>query len=159
VILLPFLALIFATMQTALVFFAGQTLETAAADSARLIMTGQAQTGTGQVGNQPLDAAGFKTAVCNRIYGLFNCTAGVYVDVRTYTNFASAGTWSLQIDQSGNLVNNFVYQPGGPGDIVVVRLLYQWPINISLLGLNLADMSGHNRLVIATAAFRNEPYN
>ena len=40
----PFLALMFAIMETAIVFFAGQTLETAVADSARLIMTGQAQT-------------------------------------------------------------------------------------------------------------------
>ena len=39
----PFLALVFAIMETAIVFFAGQALETAAADSARLIMTGQAQ--------------------------------------------------------------------------------------------------------------------
>jgi Flp pilus assembly protein TadG len=31
-------------METALVFFSGQTLEAAAAASARLIMTGQAQT-------------------------------------------------------------------------------------------------------------------
>ena len=40
----PFLALVFAILETAIVFFAGQALETAAADSARLIMTGQAQT-------------------------------------------------------------------------------------------------------------------
>ena len=46
----PFLALMFAIMETALVFFAGQTLETAVADSARLIMTGQAQ-------SQSFDAA------------------------------------------------------------------------------------------------------
>src|SRR6187551_2094422 len=42
----PFLALMFAIMETALVFFASQTLETAVADSARLIMTGQAQQGS-----------------------------------------------------------------------------------------------------------------
>ena len=40
----PFLLLVFAIMETAIVFFAGQTLETAVADSARLILTGQAQT-------------------------------------------------------------------------------------------------------------------
>ena len=40
----PFLALLFAIIETAFVFFAGQTLEAAVADSARLIMTGQAQT-------------------------------------------------------------------------------------------------------------------
>ena len=43
----PFLGLTFAIFETALVFFAGQTLETAVADLARLIMTGQAQTGDG----------------------------------------------------------------------------------------------------------------
>lgn len=37
------LALIFAILETALVFFAGQTPEAAASNSARLIMTGQAQ--------------------------------------------------------------------------------------------------------------------
>src|ERR1043165_2856334 len=63
----PFLALMFAIMETALVFFAGQTLETAVADSARLIMTGQAQT-------QSFTATQFKSAVCARIGGLFDCT-------------------------------------------------------------------------------------
>ena len=43
-IAVPFLALTFAIIETALVFFAGQTLETAVADAGRLIMTGQAQT-------------------------------------------------------------------------------------------------------------------
>jgi Flp pilus assembly protein TadG len=37
---IPFLGLTFAILETALVFFAGQTLETAVTDSARLIMTG-----------------------------------------------------------------------------------------------------------------------
>jgi hypothetical protein len=50
------------------------------------------------------------------------------------------------------------YAPGGPGDIVVVRLMYQWPVYVSLLGLNFADMANSNRLIMATAAFRNEPY-
>ena len=37
-----FLALLFAIIETALVFFAGQVLETVTQDSARMIMTGQA---------------------------------------------------------------------------------------------------------------------
>ena len=41
----PFLALTFAILETALVFFASQTLEAAASEAGRLIMTGQAQTG------------------------------------------------------------------------------------------------------------------
>jgi len=104
----PFLALVFAIMETAVVFFAGQTLETAAADSARLVMTGQAQ-------KQGFDQAKFKTEVCKRIFGLFNCSAGVQVDVRTYASFGSVNL-SKPIDASGNLVNDFTYNPGGPGE-------------------------------------------
>lgn len=146
----PFLALVFAIMETAVVFFAGQALETAAADSARLIMTGQAQ-------SQGFDQAKFKAEVCKKIFGLFNCSGGVNVDVRTYSSF-SAVDLTKPIDSNGNLINNFTYQPGGPGDIVVVRLLYQYPVYVSLLGLNLADMAGGKRLIVATSAFRNEPY-
>ncbi len=40
----PFVALLIAILETALVFFAQQVLQTAATQSARLIMTGQAQT-------------------------------------------------------------------------------------------------------------------
>jgi Flp pilus assembly protein TadG len=148
----PFLAMVFAIIETAVVFFAGQTLETAGADSARLIMTGQAQT-------QGFDQAAFKNAVCSKIFGLFNCQAGLYVDVKSYTSFASMNNSQLPLDANGNLqTGSFGYQPGGPGDIVVVRLLYQWPVYVSLLGLNLSDMSGGKRLLMSTVAFRNEPY-
>jgi Flp pilus assembly protein TadG len=146
----PFLALVFAILETSIVFFAGQTLETAAADSARLIMTGQAQ-------SQGLSQAQFKTEVCKRIAGLFDCSSGIQVDVRTYTSFGSINN-SKPIDANGNLTVTPTYAPGGPGDIVVVRLLYKWPVYVSLLGLNLSDMSGNKRLIMATAAFRNEPF-
>jgi Flp pilus assembly protein TadG len=147
----PFLAMVFAIIETAVVFFAGQALETAGADSARLIMTGQAQT-------QGFDQAQFKQAVCNRIYGLFNCSGGLYVDVKNYSSFSAINT-AKPIDANGNVqTGSFGYQPGGPGSIVVVRLMYQWPVYVSLLGLNLADSAGHKRLLMSTIAFRNEPY-
>ncbi|HZQ12869.1 MAG TPA: TadE/TadG family type IV pilus assembly protein [Pseudolabrys sp.] len=148
----PFLALVFAIVETALVFFAGQTLESAATDSARLIMTGQAQT----AGYSKDD---FKTAVCNRLAGgLFDCSNGVYVDVKTYTSFASISNTppitNGQLDTS-----NMTYTPGGPGSIVVVRLYYQWPVYVSMFSDNLSNLSGNKRLLVATAVFRNEPYS
>jgi Flp pilus assembly protein TadG len=146
----PFLALMFAIIETALVFFAGQTLETAVADSARLIMTGQAQ-------NQSFDQAAFKNSVCGKVYGLFDCANGMHVDVRTYSGFGSAST-TKPIDAQGKLIKDFAYSPGGPGEIVVVRIMYEWPVWVSLMGLNLSDLSNGKRLLMATAAFRNEPY-
>ena len=152
-VIVPFLVIMFGIMETALVFFADQTLETAVSDSARLIMTGQAQT-------QSLTAKTFKDAVCARISGLLNCSTGVYVNVQTLANFGSF-SYTPPLDGQGNLQSgNFVYQPGGPGDIVVEQLFYQWPILVSLMHLgNLSNMAGNNRLLVATAAFRNEPYN
>jgi Flp pilus assembly protein TadG len=147
----PFLALTFAIMETAVIFFSGQALETAVADASRLILTGQAQT-------QGYSAAQFKTAVCAKVYGLFDCANGVSVDVKTYTNFASV-TMTNPVDANGNFQNNFSYTPGGPGDIVVVRLFYQWPVYVSLMGFNLSNVNGGKRLLVATAAFRNEPYS
>lgn len=147
----PFLALVFAILETAIIFFAGQTLETANADSARLIMTGQAQ-------SQGFSQAQFKNAVCGKIYGLFNCQGGLYIDVKTYASFANVSN-TKPVDAQGNLqTGSFGYQPGGPGDIVVVRLIYQWPVYVSLLGLNLSDSAGGKRVIMSTVAFRNEPY-
>lgn len=146
----PFLALVFAIMETAFVFFAGQTLEAAAADSARLIMTGQAQTAG-------YSQAAFKDQVCARIFGLFDCANGVYVKVKSYSSFSSISTASPVVN--GNLdTSAMTYTPGGPGCIVVVSLYYQWPIYVTMLGDNLSNLNGGNRLLVATAVFRNEPY-
>jgi Flp pilus assembly protein TadG len=148
---LPFLAILFAIIETALAFFAQQTLETVTANTARLILTGQAQTGN-------YNLTTFQQMMCQQfVVALFNCNTKLYVDVRTYANFSSVNN-SLPLDKNGNLVNNFIYQPGNPGDIVVVRVMYEWPIFVNLMGDSIANMSNNTRLLVATAAFRNEPY-
>jgi Flp pilus assembly protein TadG len=146
----PFLAALFAILQTAIIFFAGQTLETAAANSARLIYTGQAQL-------NGWSAAQFKSQVCNQIHGFFNCNSSVYVDVETYSSFAAA---NLGMPVSNGTFNSGAlgYNPGGPGDIVVLRLYYQYPVYVNLLGNNLNNLNGGFDLLAATAVFRNEPY-
>ena len=146
----PFLALTFAIIESAMVFFAGQSLESATAAAARLILTGQAQTGG-------YSASDFKTQVCNRVASLFDCSGGVYVDVKTYTDFSSVNTASPV--SNGKLdTSNMTFTPGGPGCIVKVAIYYQWPIYVSLLGNNLANLDGNKKLLVATSVFRNEPY-
>jgi Flp pilus assembly pilin Flp len=145
----PFFAMLFAIMETAMVFFAGQTLETAVADSARLILTGEAQT-TG------LTQKTFKDKVCLRIFGLFDCQNGVTVDVQKYATFSGADL-TRPVDAQGK-VKPGGYNPGGPCEIVVVRLIYQYPVYVSMFGFDLADMADGKRLIVATSVFRNEPY-
>lgn len=148
----PFLALMFAIIESAMVFFAGQTLEAAAADSARLIMTGQAQM-------QKLSAADFKTEVCKRIYGLFDCANELYVDVKTYSIFSSINTAAPVTGKNFNTGSmSYSGDKANPGDIVVVSLYYQWPIYVSMLGNNLDNLNDGKRLLAATSVFRVEPY-
>ncbi len=146
----PFVAALFAILQTALVFFAGQTLETAAAASARLIFTGQAQL-------NGWTAAQFKSQVCNQIHGIFNCDSGVYVDVETYSSFANVNL-GMPVSNGNFNSSSLGYNPGGPGDIVMLRLYYQYPVFVNLLGFNLSNLNGGYNLFAATAVFKNEPY-
>jgi len=147
----PFLALTFAILETAMVFFAGQTLEAATADSARLILTGQAQTAG-------FSKADFKTQVCNRIYGLFDCANGIYVDVKNYSSSFSAVSTASPVTNGNLNTASMTYAPGGPGCITVVSLYYQWPIWVPTFGLTLNNLNGNYRLLQATSVFRNEPY-
>ncbi len=63
-----------------------------------------------------------------------------------------------QIDGNKKFINNMQYNPGGKGAIVVVRLFYQWPLFVTGLGYNIANLAGGQRLLTATAAFKNEPF-
>jgi Flp pilus assembly protein TadG len=146
----PFLACLIAIFETGIAFYAQAALQTATTQSARLIMTGQAQ-------NQGLTAGQFHQQVCANITALFSC-AGIYVNVQKFGSFSSAAV--LNPLQNGNFNNNLMkYIPGGPGDIVLVQVFYQWPALVAPLGFNLSNMNGNNRLLVATAAFRNEPYH
>ena len=89
----------------------------------------------------------FKNAVCARIYGLFSTFVSqhrphVYVNVQTYSSFGSI-SYTPPLDRNGNLDHQRLrLQPGGPGDIVVVQLFYQWPIFVSLMNLgSLSNMA------------------
>jgi Flp pilus assembly protein TadG len=148
----PFLALMMAIIETALVFFASQVLETATADAGRYVMTGQAQ---GQA--TQFTPATFADWICNQYgFGLFN-RSKLSVDVQTYQAFNGI-SMSNAVDANGNFNLNAAYNPGGPGSIVVVRVFYQWPTFTHILGFNMSNMNGGIRLLTATAVFRNEPY-
>ncbi|UPJ50743.1 pilus assembly protein [Bradyrhizobium sp. 200] len=145
-----FFAVLFAIIELALVFFASQILETVTQDSARLIMTGQAQ-------NTKLTKEQFKTAVCARLVTMFDCANGVSIDVRSYPAFAGVNI-AEPIDSAKVYIDDTKYCPGKDGDVVVVRLFYPWPIFVTGLGLNLTNLASGKRLLTATAAFQNEPF-
>jgi Flp pilus assembly protein TadG len=145
-----FFGLLFAIIETGMVFFAGQVLETVTQDSARAIMTGQTQ-------GASVSQSAFKTEVCGRIVALFDCVNGIYVDVRSYPSFGTV-VIPNQIDAGKNFINDMKFCPGKPEEIVVVRVFYQWPLFLTSLGFDMSDLAGSKRLLTATATFKNEPF-
>jgi Flp pilus assembly protein TadG len=147
-----FFALLFAILESGLLFFADQTLESVAQNSARMILTGQAQSNgydLSQFKAQYVCPTGSLAAI------LFNC-ANIYIDVQSYSTFSNVSL-SSQIDANGNFIIPTNYSPGGPGQIVVVRFFYQWQLFVTGLGFNISNLTNGQRLLVATVAFQNEP--
>lgn len=153
-----FIALLFAIIETSLMFLASESLETINENAARLIRTGQAQSTYSNVG------AYLTQVICNPAPALFTCNSsngtsnGISVDVKSYSSFQTVSI-SSQI-ASGNFdTSTLSYSLGGSCDVVVARLFYKWPLFVTGLGLNLSNLNGNQRLLVATAVFRNEPYS
>lgn len=147
----PFLALLVAILQTFLVFFAQELLEAVVQQSSRQILTGQTQ-------SQQATQTAFHQTVCNQIAALFTC-GNIMVDVQVAASWSSANTSApiLTYDGQGNVSNTWQFNPGNAGDIVVVRVMYLWPVFLGPLGFNLSNQPNSKRLIMATAAFQNEP--
>ena len=152
IIAAPFLALLVAIVQTALVFFASRVLDETTEQASRYIFTGRAQT-SGMTQSQ------FANYVCQKTATLFTCN-NFMINVQNYSSFASANTSTptLTFDSSGAVTNQWAWSPGSPGDIVIVQVMYQWPVMLGPLGFNLANLSNGNRLLVSTVAFKSEPY-
>ena len=141
-----FFGLLFALIETSMVFLAGQVLETGVQDGARLMYT-----------SQNPSAADFKAAICAKVAVMMDCSK-MDVDVRSYDPSVVIKPQD-PIDSNGNYVStNFVYQPSSypSSNTVVVRAFYQWPLYVTGLGYNIANIgrgtSSSKRLLAATSA-------
>lgn len=148
---IPFVMLIFAILETALIFFTGQALETAVNNTARYIRTGQAH-------EDIMNAADFKASVCTQVFYLVDCEGGLRLDVRTFETFDSIDL-GIVIDENEELdTDDFTFQIGEAGDIVAVRVLYEWPTFTFRDIFGLATLANGNHVLSATAVFKNEPF-
>jgi Flp pilus assembly protein TadG len=147
----PFLVLLIAIFETALVFFAGRVLDETTEQASRYILTGQAQ-------QSSMTQSAFAKYVCQNTFALFDCNKFM-INVQNYNSFAAANIASptLNFNAQGQVTNQWTYSPGNPGDIVIVQVMYEWPV-IGLLGFNIANIGANNRLLVSTVAFKNEPF-
>ena len=158
----PFLGLLFAIMEIALIYFAEFSIDNGVHKAARLIRLGQVQ-------KAGMSQATFKSAVCADIPSFMACDSDVIIDVRSFNSFGeAAANLPNPLKPDGTLSGNFAkFIPGGPAKVVVVTLFYDWRMFTKMpglgdftgkIGLGLGNMPDGSRLISASTAFRTETY-
>jgi len=162
----PFLGLLFAIFETALVFFTAQSVEAATAEAARQIMTGQAQANATVTTAEQFRST-YLCPTTNRILPSYVDCSTIKIDVRKASAWTTA---DLSASFFSSATNKFC--TGGSSEIVVLRVGYPMPVYLSVLSMNgmannqtFVNTSGQTNvngsmkhLIIATTVFRNEPF-
>ncbi len=158
---LPFLMLLWAIFETALMFWTNQVLEEALSQASRSVLTGQSRSLYAS-SNAATNAAAFRDAVCARApLRLIDCSK-LSIDVRSYADFgaASSGTASNNPLAGGKLdTSSFSYSQPASGQIVVIRAVLDYKLFLtSWASASLANIGSGHRGLVASIAFRTEPF-
>jgi Flp pilus assembly protein TadG len=156
----PFLALLFAIIETGAIFFTTQVLEKATADAGRLIMTGQQQSVAVPSGSNEI--VEFKKKLCFTPPPPPDPESSKPAITLPFIKCDSLSVEVLSASSSGYSSGSTTNAKlGGPGCIVTVQVTYQWPVYVSILSLSYGLAGGKwdgKHQLKATAVFRNEPY-
>ena len=139
-----------------MVFFAGQVLDSAVEDAARLIKTGRAQAASYEMSD-------FRAVMCEYTFGLFGTGCpNVKISVKKIASFSDANA-STTVQTCTTLACNWTldedFEPGAGRDVIQVFAYYRWPLTVVLPWFNLKNQPDNYRLLGATRVFRNEPFN
>lgn len=147
----PFLALVFAIIESSVSFAAHQVTANAVEDLARDLRTNTIK----QADASP---AYVRDYICNKIDILVasGCPE-LYIDLKTYAKY---GDVPLTIPMAGDDLNTsgFTIAPGGSKTINQLRVFYKWPYYTDYIAAKLAELPNGKTLIYATTTWENEPY-
>jgi len=149
-----FLALIFSILEAGWFFFISSAVDQANANAARLIRTGQVQTGG-------VSRDAFFDEICNVVDTFGDCADTLTVDVSRYATFgALANDLNAPVcrDADDDVVAALPYDAGGQREIVRVRVCFLYNSISPGIGLNLDNTADGRHKIISVSIFRNEPY-
>ncbi|KZM48398.1 hypothetical protein OA90_20865 [Labrenzia sp. OB1] len=147
---IPFFVLSIGIMEVGLVLVVNRMVDDAVVSAARMIRTGQAQEGT-------FTADEFRDQICGFL-PTFVCDASrMSVEVVSVDSFAEANAAPSLYDDEGNIREDLQFVTGDASDIVVMNVIYKWPMMMSNLELYPEDRGGVRHLT-STLVFRNEPW-
>lgn len=147
----PFILMIVGIIEMALMFTTQSLLQESTFTASRLIRTGQLQQNGG--GN-PEEI--FRDAVCDFARVLIPC-ADIQFQVKQLPSFADADDMPPQFDINGNLQDTG-FDPGEENDVVLIRVVYNYPIITPLMQPMLTNTGTTKRRMISTIVLQTEPY-
>jgi len=151
-----FIATLVAVFQVSIFLFAQMAIQNAAVQAGRYFMTGQAQ-------NNNWQASDIVTRVCTNtnLSLIFTCSK-MFVVVQDYSTFAAASTSAPAMYNGSTALTQSSYTydvtDAGMGDVVIVQLLYAWPVFSAPLGFNISNLPSNQTELMGISAFRVEPY-
>lgn len=139
-----FIAILIATIEIGLLEVMSSNLDAAVMVAARQIRTGAS--------DRPTSGTEFAALICaNMVDDPTACRSRLAISVQKMSDFATA-------QSAADATPTGQFDAGGPGDIVLVRATYRWPLVLPMYSGNFQLAGPTEALLDARAAFRNEPY-
>jgi len=146
----PFLFLLLGLLEVSMQYFVATAMDYAVQRTSRLVRTGQAQ-------EAGLTVNDLRLTMCENILNIFDCPNNSYISV-TELNSLSATQASLPVNANGSFLPSSIYQTGHGGSYVIVRGYFQFSPLFNVFGALTPGLTNGNRVVAASALFRNEPF-
>lgn len=140
-----FILLLCISLELGLALLTQSNINYAARDAARLIMTGQIQTGGG--------LSAFTSRLCSDVNVLISCSSLQY-NVQSGSSFSALNA-TVQANSNGQMTNT-QFSPGSAGSDVLVQVGYAFPCIIPVVCKYIAENG--TILLVSTVAFQNENY-
>jgi Flp pilus assembly protein TadG len=150
----PFFMIVFATLETAVVFMAELTLDSATERVARQVRTGEAQ--KGGASKAGMTKAEFREAICKEVNFLLDCSK-LQIDLRSFGDDYNVPTATPM--KNGDLdTSGFGYALPGRQTVTQLRVYYKWPLLLDFMRKSFTTMPDGTFLLAASAAFKTEPF-
>lgn len=149
ILALPFMVLIFAILEIAIMFFVDSGLDAALHKTVRQVRVGTAKTGA-------WDLAKFKDTVCSELTYSFSCRQNLLVRAVVVTNMASVSKTSPIVNGALSVRQDF--NIGGSGDYVLVQAFLTWDPVLKLYTFAGGRLNDGRYVLGAAELFKNEPF-
>ena len=149
VLAFPFLLLVMGTLDLGIMMLQATVMYGALEQGAR-----QLRTGVVQAADNPIEA--FKTIVCDNLYVLMKCD-DIAFDVDHFDSYSDIVYSNPTLDENG-MPSDTGFQPGGAGDITLVRIYSQYNFVTPFLG-TLFDHGPKGRLLTYALIVKGEPWD